>query len=437
MTLIKFFYRPRLVWGALCLLGLLAFPGPAQPADVSRPELKKTLWEILAHLPPETRAAADSPGLRQLELAAAGEQPQITLRAVFQDPSDPWPHSIAVEVLPRWGRPWRFEDFRPFGAGALKRCSGLAGGEEACSGLDWSEEAALFNEIASRLRARRPLMTSVDWRELDEGLWLARASLKMGVRMGSPELVLVKFDPRLYQLKPFHEREFFPPVSLPIAGWADRLPNSPILLTAGQYYPDRSYMGLLKKDHHYLFSKRHPKWQGYLASGLAAGPAGPGTLVADGKYDNGRWWSAYPHLLQTFVLLDEKGRPRVVDSENLASRVVVAQDKKDYIIVMALAEGAITLSDLAFVLKASPLELKTVLGLDGGLEAQLAVRDAAGLRTITGAFSQNRMFKRVWPGRSYIPTLPAILALERLAASRPETESKPPLTAGPAFNNAL
>jgi uncharacterized protein YigE (DUF2233 family) len=107
--------------------------------------------------------------------------------------------------------------------------------------------------------------------------------------------------------------------------------------------------------------------------------------------------------------LDSAGRIRVRDTANLASRSIVAEDREGRLLLI-MTPAAISLHDLALVLKDPALELSQALGLDGGFESQFIWRLDGETFRVSGQYSLNPVRAIHLPG--YRPALPAIVAVE-------------------------
>jgi hypothetical protein len=262
--------------------------------------------------------------------------------------------------------------------------------------------------------ARRPeaarRLAPFAWQEAGPGFEWARAGLLYGAGPGPNDLYLARFDPARHIFRPYQETDM--PGSVDMEGWAGRLTAALALINAGQYYPDRRYMGRLRRDGRDLSPDDHPRWQGFLVSDPRpeAPPGLPPAAVIDRKNpEPGLDPSHYLNVMQSFMLLDRRGRPRVRDSANLAARAAVAEDRAGRILLL-MTPAAVSLHDLALVLQDPRLELVKALGLDGGLEAQFFLRRGEENFLVTGPYALSSGRAVHLPG--YRPTLPAVLAVE-------------------------
>ena len=400
------------IWAGLLALSLLARPAAAdETADFpGRERLKTAIWRLAGFLP-------DQGGLtRSLSVPGRGGGPWATVSLTFGEALDPWPESLTITVPED---SITVTDRRPFGGPDL-RLTGEAA-ENAPEAL-----TRLAETLVSRL-LDRPRLEDFAWRAGAPGFDWARTRILYGARFGPDDLYLARFDPGRHLFKPYHENEFAEPVNL--SGWDGRFPSARALVNGGQFYPDRRYMGRLRRDGREISPDDHPKWRGFLASGPRTGTGGPEAAIIDLENpEPGLTPDNYLNVMQSFMLLDRTGRIRVRDTANLAARAAVAQDREGRLLLM-MTPAAISLHDLALVLKEPGLGLVRVLCLDGGFESQFLWRRDGKTFRVTGQHSLN-------PGRAvhlpgYHPTLPAVLAVEPRDFAPDQTPPKPKTGAAP------
>jgi len=292
-------------------------------------------------------------------------------------------------------------DRRPFGGPNL-RFTGedVENAPEALTGL--------AETLAGRL-LDRPRVERFTWRTEAPGFDWAKTKIIYGARFGPNDLYLARFAPDRYLFKPYHESEFPEPANL--SGWGERFPSLPALINAGQFYPDRRYMGRLWRDGLEISPTDHARWRGFLVSApRTKAHRGPASAIIDLENpEPGLAPEHYLNVMQSFMLLDRTGRIRVRDTANLAARAAVAEDQEGRLLLI-MTPAAISLHDLALALKDPGLKLVQALGLDGGFESQFLWRRDGETFLATGQYSLS-------PGRAvhlpgYHPTLPAVLAVE-------------------------
>jgi len=385
------------IWAGLLAWAVMA--GPAAAADEAgladfsgREQLRAAIWRLAGFLPDQGGRT------RSLAVPGLGGQPETILALTFGETLNPWPESLEL-TLPAARGPVTVTDRRPFGGPNLR----FPGEDpekapEALTGL----AETLVRRLLERPRVERPA-----WRTISPGFDWARTKIAYGARFGPNDLYLARFAPDLYLFKPYHESEFPEPVSL--NGWGERFPALPALINAGQFYPDRRYMGLLRRDGLELSAAAHDRWRGFLVSAPRAGK-GPASAIIDLENpEPGLAPENYLNVMQSFMLLDSTGRVRVRDTANLAARAAVAEDQEGRLLLI-MTPAAMSLYDLALALKDPGLKLVQALGLDGGFECQFLWRRDGETFRATGQYSLS-------PGRAvhlpgYHPTLPAVLAVE-------------------------
>ncbi len=401
------------LWAALLWAPALSRAGESLKDFSGNEKLRQAIWRLGAFVP---AAAGDAAGALTLIDGIEGLAP-VAIKLSYAEPLDPWPQALSLtfkaeDSPPRW---LVLADSRPFGGPNLSLNYGQLALEAGLSG----SPAEIFLDILQRLNQRlmrsRPSLGPVKWLEHEKGFEAARVELLYGARFGPADLFLARFDPTLFALKPYHESEFPLEPQANIALWAQRLPQAAALINAGQYYPDRSYMGSLFRDGQSLSSGPHSQWKGLVVSGPGPeAPAGaPEAALLDLLEAPADWRPEhYQNQMQSFMMLDAQGRVRVRDSQQLASRAALGQDKQGRLILI-MTPAAVSLYDLAVALKNSSLDLTRVLGLDGGFEAQLLLRQGDRPFQASGRFSISPQRWVYVPG--YRPALPAVLAVERKA----------------------
>ncbi len=373
--------------------------------------LKAAVWRLAAFVPADEAAPYT---VRRLEISGLPGLQPTTVTLKFDEPLNPWPLEISLSLQAEQGDPpliFTMSDRRPFG-GPNIQFSGLSPTLQR----DMPESPPeLFLKILTRVNERlmsaRPLLEEPQWTEAGEGFSTARVRLLYGAREGLAELYLVRVEPERHVFLPWHENDFPESDAAAMAGWAERLPGALAIINAGQYYPDRSYMGLLRRDGVDLHDELHKSWKGFLVSEpLDNAPHGaPRAAIIDLETNMAEWRPEdYKNIMQSFMILDRLGRIRVKDSRNLAGRAAVGLDREGRIILI-MTPAAVSLYDLALALKNSGLGLSEVLGLDGGFEAQLYSATDGEPLTAASYFSISEKKALFLPG--YSPTLPAVLAV--------------------------
>ncbi|MCL2029486.1 MAG: phosphodiester glycosidase family protein [Deltaproteobacteria bacterium] len=381
------------IWAGLLALWLLAPPAPAdEPADLSG-RLNAALWRLAGFLPEEEGSH------RSLSVPGPDGLPAVTISLTFDQALDPWPESLSLTSRTDEGSV-TMTDRRPFGGPNL-RLTGRDLGKKPAETLTLALE-----NLWRRLMAR-PRLASFTWQAAAPGFDWAGTKILYGARFGANDLYLARFDPARYLLKPYHESEFPKPVNL--SGWGERLPSAQALINAGQFYPDRRYMGRLRRDGREISPENHRHWRGFVVSGPRTEGQKPLSAIIDLENPESLAPDHYLSALQSFMLLDRGGRIRVRDTANLAARSVVAEDREGRLLLI-MTPAAISLHDLALALQEPGLGLVQALGLDGGFESQFLWRRDGKTFQAWGPYSLNRHRSAHLPG--YHPTLPAVLAVE-------------------------
>ena len=388
--------------------------------------LREAVWRLAAFVPGE-------PGHRVLVVDGVRGLPPVTIHLSFSEALDPWPESITLSFEAEAGPPplrLTLNDRRPFGGPNILLENLPA---KSAAQREAADPPRLFLDILqrlnSRLGAKRSKLGRLEWRENAPGLEMARASLFYGARIGPADLFLLRVDSSRYSFSPYHESEFPGEQPADLGAWGERLKEAPALINGGQYYPDRSYMGRLSRGGQIFSAKDHPGWKAFLAAAPGPGaPAGAPQATIIDRQETGRTLQPehYGNLMQSFMILDAEGRIRVRDSHNLAARAAIGEDDEGRM-VLIMTPAAVSLYDLALVLQSPDLKLKRVMGLDGGFEAQLLLRQNGTPFLSGGQFSISEQRALYLPG--YRPSLPVILAVEPLeiqAEANPADEEGTP-----------
>ena len=177
------------------------------------------------------------------------------------------------------------------------------------------------------------------------------------------------------------------------------------VVNAGQYLPDRSYLGLLISN---------GQKRGRLASKPEAlfvaepdDPALPKARVLDLRYTAfDPQASPYRQVAQSLMLLDRFGHIRVRRSPRVAHRTAVAEDKAGRI-ALIITEGGHTLWEFAYFLAGTELNLREVMCMDGGPQAQFDLTVDGFNYEQHGGPTDSPDLPLPWP----VPSLPAALGV--------------------------
>lgn len=189
------------------------------------------------------------------------------------------------------------------------------------------------------------------------------------VRFGSPRVALLRVDPKHYRFEVLAAPAG--DTGLPADRWREK--NGAVaVFNAGQYTPERVYLGLLVQGGKVL-SRMVPQQDGlFLAE--PKDDALPLARVIDQRYTAyDQVSSPYRQAAQSLMLADRFGQVRVRRSPKVAHRTAVAQDDRGRILVL-VSEGGHTLWEFAHALLASGLGLREVMSMDGGPESQLDLK---------------------------------------------------------------
>lgn len=206
----------------------------------------------------------------------------------------------------------------------------------------------------------------VKWRELRPGLEFGFLENIPSTRSGSARVAVLRVDPARYRFQVLAAPPGQP--GLPADQWRETS-GALAVFNAGQYTPERRYLGHLVQDGKVL-SRPVPQQDGL----FLAEPSDrtlPRARVIDQRYTAYDPASnPYQQAAQSLMLADRFGQVRVRRSPRVAHRTAVAEDDQGRILVL-VSEGGHTLWELAHALLASGLGLREVMSMDGGPESQM------------------------------------------------------------------
>jgi hypothetical protein len=243
------------------------------------------------------------------------------------------------------------------------------------------------------------------WRTLRPGLEFATLRGGPYCRRGSNAIALLRLDPARVRIRVHHyARE---PARRPpnIVEW-QRMTGALAVFNAGQYFPDFSYMGVLVCAGDVVSSRVHPSFKAALVAAPLDGTGAAHVLDLELEpldLDSLRW----REVAQSFMLFDRSGRIRVRQSDHVANRTAVGEDRHGRLVVIT-TEGGYTIGDFARLIQKSPLQLSHAMSMDGGYEAELCV-NAAGFRYASFGDWKQRPGKNEAPG-AQVP-LPAVISV--------------------------
>lgn len=217
--------------------------------------------------------------------------------------------------------------------------------------LDPSVKAAI------RADADQAVAGTFTWKTVAPGYEVAEVPVMLE-RAEVDRLILSRIDPARYR---FSARNA--PEGRNIKEWRKALPKA-VLIVNGSYFdkkglPDTPFVS----DGQALGPQTYDAKAGAFVTGEA------GASVVDLQH---RPWQAalagsHNAMVSYPMLVGEDGQTRVTVSSNwLANRTFVAEDHAGRIIVGSTRAGFFSLGRLAAFLKASPLDIRTALNLDGG-----------------------------------------------------------------------
>jgi uncharacterized protein YigE (DUF2233 family) len=252
--------------------------------------------------------------------------------------------------------------------------------------------------------------TTVIWEPLAEGMAVTVWEPGRTCDDEVPPLIAVRVDPERYRFAIYHYLDEKLPAPLTIKEWQRRTGAS-ILLNAGLFRDDYSYMGLLLKDGRSLGSKRHTQWQGL----FVAEPTAPGLRKARVVDLAVEPWemdkAAYRDAAQSLMLLDRQGKPRVRQTGKRAHQTIVAEDRDGFILLLKTTD-VVALWELATCLRSGFPAIHQAMVMDGGASSDLLIEGALPDGGQHGAAGSVQSFQDLVDGGGmrHIP-LPAVIGV--------------------------
>ncbi|MGH7232530.1 MAG: phosphodiester glycosidase family protein [Nitrospiraceae bacterium] len=227
----------------------------------------------------------------------------------------------------------------------------------------------------------------LSWRPLADGLETSFWDPGMECGDEVSQLIIVKIDPERFRFATYHYLDEKLPAPLTIKEWQRRT-GAVVLLNAGLFRDDYSYMGLLLKDGRSVGTKRHPQWQGL----FVAEPTLPGLrkarvldLALDPFTED---HPAYREAAQSLMLLDRSGKPRVRQTGKRAHQTLIAEDQNGHILLIKTAD-TVALWELAECLRDGLPSIHQVMAMDGGASSDLLIAGHLPIQERSGTTAAN------------------------------------------------
>jgi hypothetical protein len=227
-------------------------------------------------------------------------------------------------------------------------------------------------------------------------------------RRGSSRVVVLRLSGPA-ELVPYHYEDEKLEGPQPIEEWAKRV-QAPVLFNAGQFDENLDHLGWLKRDGRFISERKKDQWKALLLSGPVDG--GIWARIADLEQADAGVEKRYRHAIQSMMLLDDRGKLRVRDTDKTACRTIVAEDRAGRILII-ITEGAVSLADMARWLPEQDLDIVRAMNMDGGIESQLAVRTGELDLSFYGQYGTGTTVFEGGPGTIRFP-IPAVIAVRPL-----------------------
>ncbi|MBW1712871.1 MAG: phosphodiester glycosidase family protein [Deltaproteobacteria bacterium] len=226
-------------------------------------------------------------------------------------------------------------------------------------------------------------------------------------RLGSPLIGVVRLDPDLVRFEVFHFRDLPSGRPLTVEQWQKQT-KALITVNSGQFDRRGTHLGLLIRGGTNIGTGLLSVWKGVFAAEPVNKTLPKAVLIdlAYTPFDPAA--NLYTQAVQSFMLLDIKGRKRVRKSDWKANRTILATDQAGRVLLLC-TEGGYTLWGFADWLKESKLGVVQAMSLDGGYKSEMAVKVGDFEYVTYGQWETNDYGNLSLPG--FRATLPAVIGV--------------------------
>ncbi len=247
----------------------------------------------------------------------------------------------------------------------------------------------------------------ITWLPLKKGISFAQVEATKYVHLGSPIIGVVRLDPDRVRFRVYHFRGEKNGEPRTVEQWREKT-GAVVTLNPGQFDKRGTHLGLLIENGVNVGTGMLSVWKGI----FAAEPRNetlPKAVLIDLAYTPFDPLSIqYTQAVQSFMLLDIKGRKRVRKSDWKANRTILATDQAGRILLIC-TEGAYTLWEFADWLQESELGVVQAMSLDGGYKSEMAVKSNGFEYSTYGQWETNDYGNFSLPG--FKATLPAVIGV--------------------------
>ncbi len=253
----------------------------------------------------------------------------------------------------------------------------------------------------------QPPHKPIKWLPLKKGISFTRVEATKYLHLGSPGIGVLRLDPERVRFQVYHFRGDKDGKPGTVEQW-QRKTGALATINSGQFDKRGTHLGLLIENGVNMGTGLLSVWKGIFAA-EPRNESLPRAVLIDLAYTQFDPLAIqYTQALQSFMLLDIKGKKRVRKSDWKANRTILATDQAGRIL-MICTEGAYTLWEFADWLKESELGVVQAMSLDGGYKAEMAVK-SGGFEYVTyGQWETNDYGNFSVPG--FKATLPAVIGV--------------------------
>ncbi|MBN1879311.1 phosphodiester glycosidase family protein [bacterium] len=216
---------------------------------------------------------------------------------------------------------------------------------------------------------------NLTWTVLSDDLMMMKQTV---TRYGTTEtdtVHFIRFEQSRWRFSPFYYKDDAFGQRLNAMEWLT-MTGASVMINAGQYDTSLKHLGWFIRNSVNLGSSKHPIWKGLLVNGSRGNDPVGGMHIIDLQTTALSYKTMpYSNVVQSLMLFDQSGTIRVNRTGKTARRCVVAEGKDKYIYLI-LTEGDWTLWELARYLLSGNMAFKQAMSMDGGAQAQLALKQS-------------------------------------------------------------
>ncbi len=217
------------------------------------------------------------------------------------------------------------------------------------------------------------LAQNISWERLSDGLTVS--VWKPGDPCPTvPTMLVVDMDPERARFSIHHYAQEGLSQPLTIEEWQKRTGHH-VVVNAGLFRENFTYLGLLYKDGRSLGSRRHTQWQGlFVAEPSVTGVKKARVLdLASDSFNEDQ--PLYREAAQALMLLDQSRKIRVRETGKHAYQTIIAEAENGHILIFK-SLGVVPLYDLGRCFKDGFPAVRQAMAMDGGSSSDVRILES-------------------------------------------------------------